>query len=510
MVCIGTAAVSVGTFSEVLLLSSLQDHFSKSVTTNKPKNQHEEESRPKTKTTTYDYSEDDISNAATNAQQQSLCSSWKTFGNLGGRVVMDDTQVQRGWKGSTKITEKKCADAVDCYPFLVKVQGVDSKVEPGVHSFTITSLFARDEFHVALEGPELSPTFIEAHGNGTYTASYCVELPGFYKLYVRILQINSVVSLRKNTYKSPFSIHVQGKANHPNANTTNAPVARASVDPTKASLQPSLAKAPTELSDASKRSEATRAMNACTTARQATQGRWVRFDQAVRYNLLPSFELRRWHEVLEISKDEYVWLPYSCRLRPMNLDDIRVLLQNRTHCACCDSYIRTLFQTIMYSLGIFDKNQMKDTTEVGKLIHKNWEFEGTSMSWHDNKNFETCLEKSPNGLAVENILTEKVDKIRVASHAATVNNSSGKFVFFVGHPWSGDDRRSKRSNYAIQQAQKAVFTELGSEIDIFDALAFTFPRIYHDACDGSHVSCINSDQPSLLSFWEILILAQIL
>ena len=41
----------------------------------------------------------------------------------------------------------------------------------------------------------------------------------------------------------------------------------------------------------------------------------------VRYNLIPSFELQQWYKFLEISWDEYIWLPYSCCLQPMNLDD---------------------------------------------------------------------------------------------------------------------------------------------------------------------------------------------
>eukprot|EP00588_Corethron_pennatum_P001343 CAMPEP_0194298792 /NCGR_PEP_ID=MMETSP0169-20130528/60363_1 /TAXON_ID=218684 /ORGANISM="Corethron pennatum, Strain L29A3" /LENGTH=490 /DNA_ID=CAMNT_0039048817 /DNA_START=111 /DNA_END=1583 /DNA_ORIENTATION=- len=459
-----------------------------------------------------DDAEDDGSNYGVNTQQKSLCSSWKTYDNLGGREVMHDTQAQPGWKGSMNINAQQCADALNCYPLMVMVEGVEVTVKPGVHSFTITSQFARDEFHVALEGPELSPTFVEAHGNGTYTASYCVELPGFYKLYVRILQIDAQISFRKDTFKSPYSVNVQGNTRHPSTNTAEIPVAYASINSTLPHLRKSLVKAPIHLTE----SPQIRAMDSCTTVRQATQGRWVRFDHAVIYNLLPSSYLQQWEEFLEISRDEYIWIPYSCRLRPMNLDDIRVIFHNLTHCACCDSYIRTLFSATMYALGIFNKDETRDTShgwfegESKQLYQKNWEIKGMSMSWHDYKHFKKCLLKGPNGLAVENILANKVNSSQVANHAAMVKNSLGKFVFFVGHPWSGDDRRSKRHNYAIQHAQHAAFTKLGSEIDIFDAFAFTFPRIYHEACDSSHVSCISSERPTLLGVWELLILAQIL
>ena len=119
-----------------------------------------------------------------------ICSSWQTYGTMGGRAVMNDNPVQQGWVGSENSTAQECANAEDCYPGrLVNVEGVDILVEPGVHHFQINSQFARDEFHVALDGPELSPTFVEAHGNGTYTASYCVELPGFYKLHAALVSL---------------------------------------------------------------------------------------------------------------------------------------------------------------------------------------------------------------------------------------------------------------------------------------------------------------------------------
>ena len=190
-------------------------------------------------------------------QRSGICSLFRTYGTLGGRGVMNDSQVHSKWSVNEKgiqmhLRAAECANDGSCYPEMVKVKGVDAVVEPGVHSFTITSQFMRDEFHVALEGPELSPTFIEAHGNGTFTASYCVELPGFYKLYIRILQINKFVALRKDVFQSPFSVHVRGKAE----------------------LQ-------------------TITLDSCTRVGQATQGRWVRFDHAVSSNLVPSFELQQ-------------------------------------------------------------------------------------------------------------------------------------------------------------------------------------------------------------------------
>jgi len=413
-----------------------------------------------------------------NATHQTECSSYRTYGKLGGReVMMHDSHAHPGWKGSSQITPEACAKQGDCYPDKVLVKGVDVLVETGVNSFTITSLFARDEFHVALEGPELSPTFVKAHGNGTYTVSYCVELPGFYKLYVRILQINGTDTLRKDIFQSPFSVRVRGKA--------------------EAELQT----LPTESNQV--------ALDFCTSARQATQGRWVRFDHAKRYNLVPSFELQQWGEVLEVTRDEYVWIPYSCRLRPMTLDDLRALYQNRSHCLCCDSYIRTLFSDTMSVLGIFNKTQHEQTRD-GSLIHRNWDIHGMAMAWHDMAYFERCLQKHPNGLSVENILGGKPNPGHVAHHSATVGKTSGKFVFTVGHPWSGDHRVARRSNYMMQDAQRASFIELDSDIDIFDAFAFTFPRIYHEACDSSHVSCVISDRLTMLGFWEMLIFAQML
>ena len=42
------------------------------------------------------------------------------------------------------------------------------------------------------------------------------------------------------------------------------------------------------------------ALDSCSTIAQATYGRWVRFDHAAKYNLVPSFELQQW------ACDEYV------------------------------------------------------------------------------------------------------------------------------------------------------------------------------------------------------------
>ena len=118
--------------------------------------------------------------------------------------------------------------------------------------------------------------------------------------------------------------------------------------------------------------------------------------------------------------------------------------------------------------------------------------------------------QNPNGLVVESILTETVSTDTTKHWGVVSNNTSGKFVFFVGHPWSSNNRLAKRSNYIIQRAQRMAFDRLGSEIDIFDAFAFTFPQIYDEVCDGSHVNCVISDQLSLFTNWEILILSQVM
>ena len=137
------------------------------------------------------------------------CSSWRTYsGDLGGRAVMEYNNTQEGWNNA--ISAANCRKEGRCYPDKVSVEGVEGEVQPGIHNFTIRSEFTKDEFHVAMEGPELSPTFVESHGNGEYTASYCVELPGFYKLYVRIIQIDGYESLRKDLFESPFAVRVKG------------------------------------------------------------------------------------------------------------------------------------------------------------------------------------------------------------------------------------------------------------------------------------------------------------
>jgi len=414
-------------------------------------------------------------------KQRFDCSSWRTYsGDLGGRAVMKYNKTQAGWNET--ISAANCRKDGKCYPNTVSVEGVVGTVQPGVHNFTIRSQFTNDEFHVAMEGPELSPTFIESHGNGEYTASYCVELPGFYKLYVRIIQIDGYESLRKDVFASPFTVSVRGSAEFPGGNPSSS-------NPT--------------------------VLEHCQTARRASQGRWVRFDHAKRHNFISRLEEPQWEQVLETTVDEYVWLPYSCRLKPMDLNSLRDLFQNCTHCLCCDSYIRTLFADALFVFGMIDETKHFEKRSKKPDIHKNWELEGVSMSWHDYNNFGKCLMKRPNGLTIFNILTGGISAssklIGMAANAsATVALGGGKYVFFVGHPWSGDNRVAHRSNLALQRAQRSAYEFLPPEVDVFDAFSFTFPRIYHNTCDDSHVSCVISNRLTVLAYWELLILAQLL
>jgi hypothetical protein len=115
---------------------------------------------------------------------------------------------QSGWKNKTALTPAECANNGRCYPDQVSVEGVDGLVEPGVHSFTINSLYTYDEFHVAFEGPELSPTFVEAHGSGTYTASSCVELPGFYINFVFASFKSTARNSSAKTFSNPHFLFV--------------------------------------------------------------------------------------------------------------------------------------------------------------------------------------------------------------------------------------------------------------------------------------------------------------
>lgn len=422
-----------------------------------------------------DDSFESVNNQANNREEQRFdCSSWRTYsGDYGGRAAMKFNKPLAGWKKSIKAAD--CRKDGRCYPAKVSVEGLDGEVQPGVHNFTIRSQFIKDEFHVAMEGPELSPTFIESHGNGEYTASYCVELPGFYKLFIRIIQIDGYESLRKDLFRSPFTVRVQGSMHGVHSRST--------------------------------------ALEHCQTARRASQGRWVRLDHAKGHNLIPRSEEPQWEKVLERVVDEYIWLPYLCRLKPMDLNGLRDLFQNRSHCLCCDSYIRTLFADALFVFGMINETKHFEKREKMPYIHQNWELEGVSMSWHDFGNFGKCLEKHPNGISIFNILDNAIEKNRskdFANYSATALLGGGRFVFFVGHPWSGDHRIAHRTNAALQQAQQSAYEFLPPEVDIFDVFAFNFPRFYSDTCDSSHISCVISNRLTVLAYWELLIVAQLL
>merc|ERR1740117_2662961 len=69
-------------------------------------------------------------------KRSGISSLFRTYGTLGGRGVMNDSQVHSKWSEretgiQMHLSAAACANNDACYPAMVKVTGVDAVVEPG-------------------------------------------------------------------------------------------------------------------------------------------------------------------------------------------------------------------------------------------------------------------------------------------------------------------------------------------------------------------------------------------
>jgi hypothetical protein len=135
------------------------------------------------------------------------------------------------------------------------------------------------------------------------------------------------------------------------------------------------------------------------------------------------------------------------------------------------------------------------------------------MFWHSHDRWANSLaQKVPSGglgLAIYNFLTTYKHQ-DWGKFEADARDAGGRFVLIVGHPWSADLLRAKRSNSQIQAAQAAAFRDVPPSVDMLDAFSMTYPRITKEACDGSHVSCWQYQEHNVLSHWEVIVLAHAL
>ena len=154
----------------------------------------------------------------------------------------------------------ECAEATRCYPGAIRIGTYETRVAPGTHSFILFSNFPCDLFHVSLHGITIANALVTSLGNNQHRVSYCVHLPGNYKLHIRLLSVNGWAGFDRALWGSPFSIQV--------------------TDPQELVIPTSLA--PVRASE----------LPVCVNAYDASYGEWVRVDA------LSVAERHAWHSTV--------------------------------------------------------------------------------------------------------------------------------------------------------------------------------------------------------------------
>ena len=360
-------------------------------------------------------------------------------------------------------TAFKCAQSARCYPSNVRVRGLRVRVDRGVNEFAIDSLFPSDIFVVTLRGPELSSAVIVAHMNNSYTARYCLDTPGFYKMHIVVQSINNEVGFSRPLFGSPYAILVRGP---------RVPI--------------SLPTGP-----------------ACATGRDATFGRWLRQDVIA--------DSRAWEGALEATRDDHLWVPHNCSITPLSSAEVAALWRRGKVCVLGESYLRTLLAGYLYGAGVFDRAEL-DRVEY---THESWEARDLSLSFdfHGGRIVPAQLARFVNcsggaTLALASWLEPADTRVAAAMRAAAERARTSLFV--TGSPWSGDLLETKRSNLWLGAAYRmTVRCLVASGIDVFDAFELAWPRL-DEACDGSHYMCMSEFTHNSVGYWEGLVLSNLL
>ena len=214
----------------------------------------------------------------------------------------------------------------------------------GINSFTINSTTALDFYYVRLAGPEFSYGIVQYTSDGNYLVEYCVESPGYYELFIDLQMVKNH-TFNRYLFASPFSLLVEEEEGE------KTPLLNTAVLPP------------------------------CETMWDASYGRWKHADRLVDAN--------RWESVFELTREPYVWLPYTCSLSPKSGEDVGEVFKDVNFCECGDSYLRTLTDELLLWGGIWSQ------TIVHEIERKHKIGSSSFINPHDQLSFLSDLSSLP-------------------------------------------------------------------------------------------------------------------
>ena len=368
-------------------------------------------------------------------------------------------------------TELACSRDVYCYPKKVQVIGLLPYVGTG-GSFEVSTLYS-DVLHVWLEGPELTVAHVHQTSRDPccrFSVRYSVRLRGAYKLHIRIDQIGSNrIGFHREVFGSPYSVFANG--------TT---------------LQVSSFRLPT-----------------CRSALAASSGSWVHRDRVV--------EGATFAPWLLATRDDYLWMPRSCRLLPLPRSQLARWYSRRI-CAHGDSYLRTLLAGMLLFSGLISAEEHQ---AINAAEGKSFSAAGTRYfldrgrlgvtnrsAWHE------CARDA------EAVVMGSLDGPSSFTHAvlkAFASRPAVSVVWMMPHPWSGQLLAHKRDNLLLRQVRARAQAALrATRADVLDVWAMANPR-HDEACDGSHFLCgapwggrhVPKVLRGVVGLWEGLVLAHV-
>ena len=175
----------------------------------------------------------------------------------------------------------------------------------------------------------------------------------------------------------------------------------------------------------------------CRTAGDASRGRWIRFaDDTIG-------DLAAWRDnVLEVTRDEWVWVPYGCTLRPLSRHQIRALWRNLSVCAVGDSYLRTTLAGFLNWAGVLSDAALRRY----EYSQKAW-IEGDVhffFTWDAASSLvERCLDRRDVGLVLTSQLGKQYSFLDGTTPCA---DARPPHLHLLGHPWSADIKLAKRDD----------------------------------------------------------------
>jgi len=364
--------------------------------------------------------------------------------------------------------------------------------------------FSNDIFYSVLSGPELVPSKTTNTGHGVTHLSFDVRVPGTYLLRVILVHRGfhahddtpkSEASIWKNVIGSPFMINIGGPHLPAFSNLTSLP--------------------------------------SCHFMSLATYGRWVH-----------SSLLKDWTDLVDDIVDDYVWVPYYCRIiRSTSL--ARSLVRNGIKIIrfCGDSYARTAAVVLLDVLYGQQGEGYTLNTALNKYNARNRAESLNYTLMRDNEYVEVqyvdmalgqitdCINANLNkpSLIHVNYGAWQADgadgassrfemfQIKMSETAKVIQKYSSEmhFIWATIHPFSHEFFKSRtRTNQRIQIMNYISTYEMVhvAKVDVFDAYGMAYPRLDTVCDEGSHFHCLRSNKTrgGRLGLWELHVFSNVL